>query len=182
MSRLTQHIREQIVYKATKATFDQKVEALQKREAKLGIECYNAVFPKKVRDIISQVPEEWLRTCKCLRFNANGWNVSLCVGKEMPTPASNGCGMLGNIEGELAEKVQAYSQEKRKLEEERQSAKTKLQGFLGGFNTFKQLREAWPEGEKFFKEYDAERIAPNVPAVVTKEINALLGLKAKEAA
>ena len=178
MSRLTQYIREQIVNKATKAAFDPKVEALQKREAKLGIECYNAVFPKKVRDIISQVPEGWLRTCDCLRFNAGGWTVRLCVGKQMPTPDSNSCGMLGNIDGELAEKVQAFSQEQKKLNDERHAAKIKLAGFLEGFNTFKQLREAWPEGEKFFKEFDAERVAPSVPAVVTKEINDMLGLKA----
>jgi hypothetical protein len=182
MTRLTQTTREQIVNKATKAAFDPRVEALQKREAKLGIECYNAVFPKKVRDILSQVPEGWLRTCDCLRFNAGGWNVNLCVGKQMPTPATSHCSMLGNIDGELGEKVQAHSQEKRKLDEERYAAKTKLQGFLEGFNTFKQLREAWPEGEKFFKEFDAERISPNVPAVVTKEINDMLGLKAQGAA
>jgi putative DNA base modification enzyme with NMAD domain len=182
MSRLTQTIREKIVNKAVNAAFDPKIEAFKKQEAKLGIECYNAVFPKKVRDIISQVPEGWLRTCDCLRFNAGGWNVTLCVGKQMPTPASNHCQMLGNIDGELGEKVQVHSQEKRKLDEERYAAQKKLLGFLEGFNTFKQLREAWPEGEKFFKEFDAERVSPNVPAVVTKEINAMLGLKAKVAA
>lgn len=181
MSRLTQHIREQIVNTATSAAFDSKLEAMKKREAKLGIECYNTIFPKKVRDVISQVPEGWLRSCDCLRFNAGGWQVQLCVGKQMPTPAYNGCGMLGSIDGELAEKVQAYSQDEKQLKEERRSAQIKLLGFLEGFNTFKQLRDAWPEGEKFFKQFDAERVAPNVPAVVTKEINAMLGLSKKEA-
>ena len=44
---------------------------------------------------------------------------------------------------------------------------------------FKQLREAWPEGEKFYQDYDSSRTASNVPAVITKEINAMLGLESQ---
>lgn len=181
MAKITKDLRERIGRKAVNATYQPKADELKKREAKLAIECYNHIFPKKVRDAVALVPEGWLRTCSCLRFNAGGWNVNLNAGKEMPTPQSGGCGMLGNISGELAEKVQAYSQEKKTLEEEWRIAGRKMAGFLEQFTTFKKLEEAWPEGKKFYAEFNADRPSANVPAVITKEINDMLGLKSKAA-
>jgi hypothetical protein len=181
MSKLTKDLRERIAKRAVNDSYQSKADELKKREAKLGIECYNHVFPKKVRDAISSVPEGWLRTCSCLRFNAGGWNVNLNVGKEMATPAASHCSMLGNIDGELAEKVQAYSQEKKTAEEAHRIAYHKLVGFLEQFTTFKKLEEAWPEGKKFYAEFNADRPNSGVPAVITKEINDMLGLKAKAA-
>lgn len=181
MSKITKDLRERISMKAVKSTFEPQAAELKKRENKLAIEAYNHIFPKKVRDLIAQVPKDWLRHCDCLRFNAGGWNVTLCAGKEMPTPANNGCGMLGSLTGEIAEKVQAYSQEKKKLDEDWRSANHKMYGFLEQFTTFKKLEEAWPEGKKFYAEYNADRPSANVPAVITKEINAMLGIKDKAA-
>jgi hypothetical protein len=181
MSKITKDLRERIGRKAVNATFEPKAAELKKRENKLAIECYNHIFPKKIRDVIQDVPKEWLRHCDCLRFNAGGWNVTLCAGKEMPTPNTSHCGMLGSIDGELAEKVQAYSQEKKKVDEEWRTAIHKMAGFLEQFTTFKKLEEAWPEGKKFYQEYNADRPSANVPAVITKEINDMLGIKSKAA-
>lgn len=178
MATLTKDIRDRIRNKAIDATFIPKSEEIKKREAKLAIECYNHVFPKKVRDVVAQVPDGWLRSCTCLRFNAGGWDISLNAGKGMRTPQSSGCGRLGDIAGELADKVQAFSQDKKALNEEYSRARAKMLGFLEQFKTFKKLEEAWPEGKKFYKEFDAERPSANVPAVITKEINTMLGLAA----
>lgn len=177
MATITKDIRERICRKTVTATFQPKKDAISKRENKLAIECYNHLFPKKIRDIIAKVPTEWLRSCSCLRFNANGWDINLNAGKEMPTPAMSGCGRLGNLTGEIAEKVQAFSQEKKSLEDEWRSANAKMLGFLEQFRTFKKLEEAWPEGKKFYKEFDADRPSANVPAVITKEINIMLGIE-----
>lgn len=181
MSQLTKDLREKIARKAANATFDPKKDDLKKRENKLAIECYNHVFPKKVRDAIAGVPEGWLRTCDCLKFNASGWTVTLNAGKQMPTPANSYCSLLGSIDGELGKKVQDFSQDKKTLEDDWRTAAIKLIGFLEQFRNFKKLEEAWPEGKKFYAEYNAERSAANVPAVITKEINAMLGLKDKAA-
>ena len=143
MSTITKDIRERIVRKAIAATFDPKKQEMDKEENKLAIECYNHIFPKKLRDIIAQVPEEWIRHCECLRFNATGWQVQLCAGKKMPTPASNNCDMLGSLTGEISDKVQAFSTAKKKLSEDRSQASTKMLGFLEQFRTFKKLKEAY---------------------------------------
>lgn len=177
MSKLTNDLREKICKNAVNATYKPKADKLKEQEAKLAVEAYNHIFPKKIRDIIATVPENWIRSCDCLRFNAGGWQVQLCAGKKMPTPASNHCDLLGSLTGEIAEKIQAFSQEKKKLDEEWRSALSKMAGFLQQFTTFKKLEEAWPEGKKFYHEYNADRVSANVPAVITKEINDMLGLK-----
>jgi di/tripeptidase len=182
MGKLSQKIREMIRDKAVTESFQPRADALKKREAKLAVECYNAVFPKKVRDAVSQVPEAWFLSCACLRFNAAGWNVTLTAEKKMPTPFSHGCANLGSLTGDLADKAQAIAQEKTTLEEEFRSAKAKMLAFLEGFASFKQLREAWPEGKKFYADFDVEHVAPGVPAVITTEINNMLGLKRAKAA
>ena len=180
MSNITKGIRERICRKAIGATFDPKKQAMDKEENKLAIEAYNHIFPKKIRDIIATVPEEWIRHCECLRFNATGWQVQLCAGKKMPTPASNNCDMLGSLTGEISDKVQAFSTAKKKLNEDRNLAARKMLGFLEQFRTFKKIKEAWPEGKEFYAEFDADRQSANVPAVITKEINEMLGIKGKK--
>lgn len=177
MSKITKETRERIRNIAVDSTFKPRMEAWKKEDAKLAVECYNFIFPEKVRDIIAKVPPEWLRTCSCLRFNANGWSVTLNAGKEMPTPASNSCSNLGSITGELAERVQKHVEAKRTMDAEYNAARVKMMGFLEQFTTFKKLEEAWPEGKKFYKDFNADRISPKVPAVITKEINAMLGIK-----
>jgi len=177
MSKITKDLRERIAQKAANATYTPKKDELKKQEAKLAIEAYNHIFPKKIRDAVALVPDSWFRTCSCLRFNAAGWSVTLCAGKEMPTPHSAGCTNLGSLTGDIADKVQKFSQEKKTLEENHRAAYHKMVGFLEQFTTFKKLEEAWPEGKKFYAEYNADRPKSGVPAVITKEINEMLGIK-----
>ncbi len=181
MSNITKDIRESIRNKACKSAFEKRLEDFTKKENKLAIECYNFLFDKKTRDLVAAVPDQWFRKCSCLRFNAGGWSVSLNAGKEMVTPQSSGCSNLGSITGDLADKVQAHVQEKRTMDQEYATARTKMYGFLEQFRTFKKLEEAWPEGKKFYQEFNADRPSTNVPAVITKEINDMLGIKQKEA-
>jgi hypothetical protein len=66
----------------------------------------------------------------------------------------------------------------KELREERWRAVSEMGGFLAQFKSIKQMREAWPEGEPFYAEYDVERKEGGMPAVRVAEINKLLNLKA----
>lgn len=180
MPTITKDLRDHIRNKAVKSAFEKRLADWNKDDNRLAIECYNFIFPKKIRDIISTVPPEWIRTCSCLRFNADGWSVSLNAGKEMPTPPSSGCGNLGSITGDLAHKVQKHVEAKRTIYSDHAAALTKMMGFLEQFKTFKKLEEAWPEGKKFYEGFNAERTAANLPAVITSEINSMLGIKGEK--
>lgn len=177
MTRLTQNIRERICRRAITAAFKDREAALKEQEHTLGMECYQAVIPESERKAAAAMPEGWLQMDACLRFNANGWDARLCVTSPVPVPNNKGyCRSLGSLTGDLAERVQAHLQEEKGLKEARIKAEMELSGFLEQFKTYKQLREAWPEGEPFYAEFDVEPKAGGVPAVRVAEINKLLNL------
>lgn len=178
MSRLTNSHKQTIVDRATTHALKDRKEALSVLEDKLAIECYNKVFPKKLRDTLKTVPEGWLRMDRDLRFNVGGWDLRLNTTEEYPIPMNKYYSILGVItDEELVTKVQACVQEKKTLDEEDNALTRKMQGFLSGFTSFKQLRESWPEGADFYKDLDVERVAQNMPAVIVQDINKVLGLK-----
>lgn len=177
MGRLTNSLRNSIRDDAMAATYEGREKAFEKQAEKLANECYTTLFDAKLRKAIAAVPIEWFRQDKCLRVNANGWDAWLRTEKLFSVPYSHSCEGLGSITGELAVKVQSHLQDKKAFEEEFRSAKHKLGGFLEQFNTFAAMEKAWPEGKKFYKKYDYERMPNNVPAVITTEINNMLGLK-----
>ena len=64
----------------------------------------------------------------------------------------------------------------------RKTAEAQLKSLLYSVNSLKQLEEAWPEGEQFYrylKDYVPEG-APGVPAVLISKINDMLGLPIEE--
>lgn len=180
--RLTQEIKGNIVNKAIADKYEPIVADMLKREHKLAQQCYNSVYTKSVRDAVAVVPEGWFRLDSCLRFNAGGYDVRLEAGEKYRTPHQTSCYRLGNIDGELADKVKKLVEEKKSTNDEANRDRTKLAGFLAQFNTFKQLHTSWPEGKKFYEKYDIENpVKAGVPAVITEEINSMLGIKPKKA-
>jgi hypothetical protein len=177
MSRLTQSIREKIIRNAIVAAFKEREAAQAEQEHALGMEAYEAVIPAAERKAAAKLPATWLRHDSCLRFNANGWNARLSVKEAVPVPHSADCRMLGSLPQELAQRVQAYSTAGESLRQERYKAERELAGFLEQFRSVKQMREAWPEGEAFYGEFDVERTAAGVPAVRVAEINKMLGIE-----
>lgn len=177
MTKLTNFMREQIKNAAVESIFEPKRKVIKKWEHKLAQKCYNSIYPLSLRKQADAMPKEWIRRDQCLRFNANGWTVELYAEEVLPVPHSAQCRILGAVTGELGEEVQKYSQDWESHKRERTAAGNKLRGFLTNFNTFKQLREGWPEGKKFYQAHDAETAKVPLPAIITQEINNLLGLK-----
>lgn len=177
MTRITNEVRNTIGFRALTTAFKERKENIAKSEDQLAIECYDSVFPKKLQTLLAELPKEWVRRDKCLRFNANGWNVLLNSQTSLPVPYGHGCSILGSLGEDLAKRVQQFSQQRETIRTEYTTASNKLSGFLARFNTFNQLKEAWPEGEEFYKDLGTGRSSPSVPAVVTSEINTMLGLK-----
>ena len=178
MSRLTNDNRETIRKLAIKATFKDRREALARAEHALGMEAYEAVFTDTERQQAAAMPDRWLKRDDCLRFNANGWQANLTVSPALPVPHAQYCAPLGSLTGDLADRVQAHLQAGKGLREEEWKAVSELDGFLAQFKTFKQLRDAWPEGEPFYASLDVDRPASGVPAVRVQAINELLNLAA----
>ena len=160
---------------------DREEEAL--RENDLAVECWEHVFPKYVRDAALLMPEDWFRRDDCLRFNAGGWTALLSHSKGLPVPYRSGCGILGSLTGELADRVRAFVVERDNKKAERAKALRDLTAAILAARTYKQLAVAWPEGLPYFKDYLPKKKGEPSTAIAVPfaKINEVLGLPAKEA-
>ena len=63
------------------------------------------------------------------------------------------------------------------FKKEWQAAHSALQGLMKSARSLKRLAEIWPQGEAFYKaELQLAQLQTSVPAVVSDEVNKLLGL------
>lgn len=176
MTRLTNTLRDTIRHRAIGAAFSEREAELKANEHRLGMEAYDAVIPEAERIAAAGLPERWCRYDRCLRFNAGGWDVRLDVEKSVPVFSGYGCHRLGDITGDLAERIQAHVQAKEALRKDKARAEHELDGFLAQFKSLKQMAESWPEGNPFYADLDIDRKPGGVPAVRVMEINKLLNL------
>ncbi len=176
MTRITNTIREKICRRAVAAAFSSRENALAEQSNALALEAYASVFAEAVRQQASAMPRDWMNYDSCLRFNADGWNVKLQLAEAAPVPHSSMCRTLGSLTGDLAVRVQSQATSEETLRKEKWRTEHETTGFLEQFKSFKQMRESWPEGEPFYKEFDIERPQGGVPAVRVAEINRLLNI------
>lgn len=177
MSKLTQASRERINKRAVLAAFSERRDEFRAQEHSLGMDAYRACFPAEQLSLAASLPDGWVRRDACLRFNAEGWSAELCVDPPVPVPHSPYCRPLGSLTGELAERVKAHMQAKEQVREAARKTEAEMTGFLSQFRSFKEMREAWPEGAALYDDLDVERTATGVPAVRVAEINKLLNLQ-----
>jgi len=175
--RLTNDIKNKIVSNCLNTIFKPKQEASTQLEGKLARACYNQLFTSSLQKMLEKIPKGWLREDNCLRFNADGWKVTLCLPKDttVPTPYTNNCSVLGAITGELAAKVQEFVQERDRQKEEYRTKSSQLHSFLNNFSSLSTLKKAWPEGEPFYKDF-VEPSNSTVPAIYVAQLNEALGL------
>lgn len=184
MTTLTNGIRDSILSRAISEAFADKKKAIASEEEALAIKLYKAVVPADEIKAAKAMKSGWIRKDRCLRFNAGGYSLNLCLRSRdddtgLPVKYGNSCNTIGSVTGELATEAQLFANKKEKLRTEETQAVTKMRAFLNSFTTMKKMKEAWPEGKKFYSMFDVERKKDNLPAIVTKEINAMLGLKKK---
>lgn len=180
--RLTNDLRQIIVNKAIAHAFDPKLSKLKESEDALGREAYAAVFTKAETDKVALVPENWIRRDKCLQFNVGGLHIRLELqGDGLPVPyrigdyAGYSCKTLGVIEaGDLCDRIRAHASACEQHRNDRRTAAKAVEGMLAKVSTLKKLREVWPEGERFYAQYEKAKEA--LPTIRVDEINAALGL------
>jgi hypothetical protein len=181
--RLTNQDRDSVVKAAIQESFTERHRALKAEEDRLARRCYDTVFPASVRKAAASMPAGWLRSDTCLRFNVGGLNIRLDIagdGLRVPSQQWN-CERLGNVADEaLIVEVQAFLQARDGLKAEREKAQQSLKALLYSVTTLKALRDLWPEGEPFFRGLASKTGAPGLPAPQITELNAMLGLPARE--
>lgn len=185
MAKLTRYFREAIARRAVSHAFDPRQADLAVAEDMLAREAYNLIFPAKEQALVATVPTNWFRLDACLQFNVGGQRITLNVaGDGLPVPyrmkgndsGTYNCHVVGVIEhGELCDRIQAHAQLVETVKSERRAALRATENMLNAVTTTGKLKEAWPQGEQFYADYE-DAPAPSLPAVRVDEINAILGL------
>lgn len=197
--RITKEARNDIVVKVLAAKFKERETALEASRTALADELYHLMFGS-VEAAARALPPGWVDEGDNLVLNAPGWTCNtnqwrhrrgeepkliavyephshLRLSKPRPMPVVHALHERKIEKGHtLYPHSQAIAKEHRAILEDKEILGEKLRALLNSVTTYKQLREAWPEGEKFFPA-DAKPMYAVVPATLTHEINRLLGLE-----
>ncbi len=178
--RLTNEIRDQIIRKMAEDACVKEKEKLTKRESALGVKLWKAVYQKAERDKAVAMSDGWIRMDKCLKFNLCGMNITVTVAEAVPVKSngSNYCQRLGDIADEtLRDEYLTWHGDMEKLKVKYNQIKAQGRALLYSVSTYNGLVKAWPEGKKFYEAYKPINETSGVPATLTADLNALLGVK-----
>lgn len=185
--------RQYILNEALDHAFTKRKIALDTEYDRIAKALYDAAFPKSLQEHISALPATWYETNCNPSFNVGGhsrqWSFN---GKgehgaprtnNLRLPKHSGWNTIGTIShpkhSELIERIATYDAAMQKYREERSSTDNSLRALLKGTKTLEQLKEIWPEGEKFYKGTKAAvPTPPGLPAVAMSDLNKMLGLAA----
>jgi hypothetical protein len=180
--KLTNSIRDSIIRSMALAAIEKEKAALTKREHAIALKLWKAAYPAPERAAASKLAEGWIRMDKCLRFNLCGMDIRVDAAEPLPVKSSVSgfCQRLGNDE-KLREEYLAYHAGTEDMKKKARDVERQAKALLYSVTTFKKLEETWPEGKKFYDKFRPASEVAGVPAVLTQDLNALMGIKAKGA-
>ena len=155
---LTNDIRNQIRNKILNHRFKAEEEALAKKKCELGLRIYNMIYPKALRDTLSQVPEGYLVHATSLKVgmhkadNYKGWNnISAPLPHSLPIPVAiqYGSAIKGFESRPLVLELDTLYREEQKQTKAKVEAQNEIDAFLCSYTTRKKLLEGWPEAAFF---------------------------------
>jgi hypothetical protein len=178
--RLTIADRAGIVSRAVAEAFHARREKALKQEAALTERAYKRLFPASVRSQVAEMPEGWVVEQKALKFVVSGLTFRVHGAQAFRLPLKNYYNneTAGSVvDDALRDALTTHFDAKKVIEDEASKVKQNLEAILSRAMTFRQLRDMWPEGKRFYDHLKPRAAAP-VPAVQIQDINAALGLKA----
>ena len=177
--RLTNADRDGVVKRAMDHTFGTRAQMLSAEEHRIGMAAYEIAVPKVERQAVANLSERWLRTDGCLWFRFDFRQVVLNVSPQVVVPSRHHyCEDLGLVsDAELIGAYEKLEADRQVLKADRERAEVSLKALVCRFQSLRQLREAWPEGEAFYAHLKPREDAM-VPAVQIEDLNKMLGLVA----
>lgn len=177
MTRLTNSIKEEILEEALNFKFSKEEAEIEKKRKELANDVYNDIYSKKTQEIMTGIPKGYLPTdvdCYvqfCNEYTRVFWgDRRLIAYKHCNTNAVK----VYNETHKLTLKFLAIKEEYRDWRHRRSNARLSISTILNSVSTVKKLIEVWPEGKRFIKNLEAEKVA--LPALPIAEVNKMLGL------
>lgn len=181
--RLTQRLRERLLYMATaKPREDLKAE-LESEQDKWANKLYKKIYPKSKLPDFSQIPNEWLHMMKRFYVYCSGYGEKAQFELAIPEPFVG----TGEYQSRLSinptdtpmlyKEYVKYWLWKSQKEEDFRALKREINGILNHAKTSKQLLVLWPEIKEYLVKVAPESGVSYLPTKDMKNINKALGLK-----
>jgi hypothetical protein len=184
--------RQYILNTALEHAFGARLKAKDLEYDRIAMAIYNALFTKAQQEHINALPKCFYVTGKCHRVNVAGqrreWRFNgtaentgvLTSLLRLPADEWREIGVLRMDKHEaLINRIAEYDAMSKKLNEERGKAESTLNALLKSLRTVEALKEAWPEGHRFYKGVKAAvPTPPGLPAVAMADLNKMLGVAA----
>lgn len=181
--KLTKELRDRIISKVAADAVAAEMKKLVHKENNLAKKLYDKVYTKSEREAAAAMGKDWLRLDKCLRFNLCGMSVTVYAADPLPVKYSTHCSRLGDIACDnLRDEFLGLQNAANECKMREREIAAKMRALLYSVNTYAQLEKTWPEGKKFYQEYKPKHEQAQVPATLTGDLNAMLGIKAKKVA
>ncbi len=188
--KLTNAIREEIICHCLTHTFKARHERLEKARTVLADELYNLAFGEAEK-IARKLPAGWLSDMTYIEISCDGfsWNgrnpaqfanhsLKLSKPRLKPRVITKEFTIQRDAPHPCKSKAEAIVQEHVALYACEQELRQKLTTLLASVTTLDKLREAWPQGSKFFPEARKPVKLP-VPHELASQVNALMGAAPK---
>lgn len=183
--KITKEQKESIIDRCVSATFGKREAAIKAERTKLA----DALWTHEhgaAEKIAAKLPKQWQHTVGSFYIEHDGFNQryrpdpntadrDLKLSKLHLGPSSHSVHIKVAKDHPLYQQADDVARTEVTLMKERETLKNKLKNLLANVNTDKQLMEVWPEGKKFFPQFEAPARGM-VPIGLVKEINAMTGL------
>lgn len=171
--KLTNATRKIILNRLISHRFDKPRDALMEREYALAEECYATAFDANTLATLSELPKGWTPMRTGYSGKVAGCWVELCFKDNKQWPYSRDVPALSHP-NPVAQKVLDFLHDRKEHAAAREAAANTIKGTLASYTTLEKLVDAWPEVEPFV--FGLGTVRPNLPAIQTGKLNALLDL------
>ena len=174
--KLTKCLRNTIIARALKDTFEHERAELENLQFDLANEVYNVLIPQDLQNKLKEIPADFIYTKTWFNVKISGYTFNFTLNKELPLHYNSyNTKSINNFE--LKEKCTKYFNAQSDFNIKWDKVKNNLHSLLYSVTTLAKLETIWPEGKKFY-----EDLSPGVirnylpPAIRIDEINKALRL------
>lgn len=174
--RLTNDLKDQIWKQIYNEKFYAGIEQIKNDKKAFADKCYNKVFNKSERQMMIVAPKGAFGFDDSLKMFFGGCNVYLQLSRKVPFFSNySERNKLGN-DHPLTIEFLALTDLEEKEQEYRRIARKYVFSILNSCTTTNKLLEVWPECKKYVEQAIGQPIVSNLPAIITTELNKILGL------
>lgn len=186
--KLNKTNREEIISACIAHTFKRDNADLDAARTALADALYNHAFGDAEK-IAKKLPKGWVQSTNGISIDCAGftWRMgeephkpyrSLKLSRTRLSPHYINDAFKVTPSHPLYDQAQEVVDMHAKLHAAKQALRDKLTTLVHSVASTEKLREAWPEGAKFLPDEPAKGAALPVPVNLTREVNAMMGLKA----